>query len=335
MLHITNGDSTRLKDTDLGGEIIAWRDFLHDGPLPADLDLEAMSRVRAEFIHTMIPGLDLKRLYHDFQTRDRMLMRFAVHERVLLWFEADLYDQLQILQILNWFSSQQHHNVQIQMICIGEFPGIEPFWGLGQLNPQQLKSLYGSEKTMTRSMLRLASDVWRAFCSLDPLDIQLILRNDLSAFPYMAQALRRHLQQFPALGSGLSLTERLLLEELVQAPLRIDRLFMATQCREKRPFLGDSGFLDLYLRPLAAAEHPLVEMADGDDFPEPQRFPYAREDWQRVVKITDAGRGVLAAEADHIELNGIDRWRGGVHLRGRHVPWRWDENGQCLVTVPP
>jgi hypothetical protein len=53
MLHITNGDATRLAEAGVDGEIIVWRDFLHDGPVPAGLDLEAMSLVRAEFIHAL------------------------------------------------------------------------------------------------------------------------------------------------------------------------------------------------------------------------------------------------------------------------------------------
>ena len=333
MLHVTNGDATRLAECGFGGKIIVWRDILHDGPVPANLNLDAMSQARAEFLHELIPGLSFEKLVSDFRARDQALMSYADHERVLLWFEADLYDQLQILQILDWFADHRLGDVQIQMICIGEFPGVEPFWGLGQLEPEQLKSLLGGEQTLTKSTLQLAAEVWRAYCSPDPFDIERILRKDLSALPYLAQALERHLQQFPALGSGLALTERLILEWLLKSPSRIDTLFMATQSRESRPFLGDSGFLDLYLRPLIVAEHPLVEMAEGDDLPQPQRFPYDREDWQKMVKITDVGREVLATGSDHIELNGIDRWRGGVHLYGRQIPWRWDENGQCLVNT--
>jgi hypothetical protein len=33
---------------------------------------------------------------------------------------------------------------------------------------------------------------------------------------------------------------------------------------------------------------------------------------------------VLAGEADHVRLNGIDRWLGGVHLEGDEAAWRWD-----------
>jgi hypothetical protein len=43
------------------------------------------------------------------------------------------------------------------------------------------------------------------------------------------------------------------------------------------------------------------------------------------IEMTDTGRTVLAGNADHITLNGIDRWIDGVHLSGHQVPWRWDE----------
>ena len=42
------------------------------------------------------------------------------------------------------------------------------------------------------------------------------------------------------------------------------------------------------------------------------------------VRITEAGRNVIDGLADHVELNGIDRWLGGVHLKGDYAAWRWD-----------
>ena len=42
---------------------------------------------------------------------------------------------------------------------------------------------------------------------------------------------------------------------------------------------------------------------------------------------------VLAGDADHVRLNGIDRWIGGVHLRGRYPRWRWDD-GTETIAVP-
>jgi hypothetical protein len=45
-------------------------------------------------------------------------------------------------------------------------------------------------------------------------------------------------------------------------------------------------------------------------------------------------RRVLAGQADQIALNGIDRWIGGVHLQGHHVPWRWDDGTEAIVELP-
>jgi hypothetical protein len=49
------------------------------------------------------------------------------------------------------------------------------------------------------------------------------------------------------------------------------------------------------------------------------------------VSLTDDGRRVLAGRADRIDLIGIDRWIGGVHLTdGR---WRFDEGRKVIVSA--
>ena len=49
-----------------------------------------------------------------------------------------------------------------------------------------------------------------------------------------------------------------------------------------------------------------------------------------TVAITELGREVLAGRADRVAMAGIDRWLGGVHLRG-HVVWRWDDERQAMA----
>jgi hypothetical protein len=49
------------------------------------------------------------------------------------------------------------------------------------------------------------------------------------------------------------------------------------------------------------------------------------------VRLTETGARVLAGRDDHVRLNGIDRWIGGVHLHGRQVPWRWDDGTESLT----
>ena len=49
------------------------------------------------------------------------------------------------------------------------------------------------------------------------------------------------------------------------------------------------------------------------------------------LRLTEAGREVLAGRRDHVALNGVDRWIGGVHLTGTDVPWRWDEGTESIT----
>lgn len=48
-LHLTNGDAAAamLARSGLPGDIVSWRDALHDGPVPPDDDAVAFHRERA------------------------------------------------------------------------------------------------------------------------------------------------------------------------------------------------------------------------------------------------------------------------------------------------
>src|SRR5438067_1253428 len=108
MLHVTNGDSVvhSFRDGGLPGTYLPWRDVLHDGAVPQCDTLEQMSDVRAKEINKLGGYGDYDSLRAEFASRDTTLAGFRDHEEVVLWFEHDLYDQLQLLQILDWFSHQ-------------------------------------------------------------------------------------------------------------------------------------------------------------------------------------------------------------------------------------
>src|SRR5438067_6848368 len=101
LLHVTNGESAgnTLRQTSLGGAVLPWQDVLHEGPVPAGPRSELL-RLRAEFLSAC--GWGSKRaLLASLERRDRQLvegLRDGVE--VVLWFEHDLYDQLQLLDTL-------------------------------------------------------------------------------------------------------------------------------------------------------------------------------------------------------------------------------------------
>src|SRR2546423_12861085 len=92
-LIITNGDSAAnlLAAAGRTGRILPWRDVLHEGPILPVLDACTMARVDYLSDRFRIERADVAA---DFGARDAILKAHAGFDRVELWFEHDLYDQL-------------------------------------------------------------------------------------------------------------------------------------------------------------------------------------------------------------------------------------------------
>jgi Domain of unknown function (DUF1835) len=315
-LHVTNGDMTehRLAATGLAPRILVWRDVLHEGPVP-DVADEELRETRARFLGDAGP-VPVQRLRRLFDERDAELAAAREGEYVL-WFEADLYDQLQVAQILDRLAGLDVAPEQITLISIGEHLGIAHFGGLGELDAAQLAALPDRAAVpLTADALELARKAWGALRAPDPRGLAAIVAARSPVLRFLPEAFDRLSREYPSTRDGLSLTERRLLAAVADGAARAGEAFVRAAAREARPFLGDTWAFERLER-LARASTPLLEAA-------------APVDRHTAVAITEAGRSVLAGEADHVALNGIDRWLGGVHLQGRDVP-RFDEATEVVV----
>jgi hypothetical protein len=305
------------------GDFSIWADVLHEGPVPGGLSDEEFRQVRSRFHAGQGQGFNFERAYEMGKQWDDKLASFAAYDEVILWFEHDLFDQLILIHLLDFYSRRSMGATKLSLICIGEFPGVERFIGLGQLTGDQLTSLLGMRKQVTEEHLRLGRLAWSAFTSSDPTAIEKVIQSDTSALPFLSGALHRFLQEYPSAHNGLPRTERQIMTLLADGPKNPGELFRATYPLEERVFMGDTTFW-ARVKGLAAGRHPLVDCNVAD-----------REGgWPSVeVRITETGRSVLEGRADWIRLNGIDRWLGAVHLQGAEAKWRWDEEADKLVNL--
>jgi hypothetical protein len=247
----------------------------------------------------------------QFAERERLLESHASGGgRFVLWYEADLFDQLLLLQVLDALGRLGVEPARATLVSVGEYRGIAHFAGLGQLTAQQLGPLAGEGTPMTVEAMELAAAAWAAFRAPDPAGLAGITRARSPELRFLGEAFERVLQDYPSRIDGLSLTQRRILLAAAD-PAPAGRIFRSISQQERRPFLGDGAFFAI-LGELAGCEVPLVTA--GDD-----------------VRLTDAGREVLAGRADHARLSGIDRWIGGVRLTGRAPAWRYDERLETLA----
>lgn len=321
VLHLTNGDSAAngMKAGGIEGEIIPWRDVLHEGPVPAGQSLRELSRTRAQWLSREGLG-NPEELQKEFEERDDFLLRYTDFDEVVLWFEWDLYDQLQLIQILDFLSQDSEGdraetNTRLTHVSFSGY--------LGNVEPENFAELYEQRRDVTHEMLETAKRAWCAFRDADPRTLEQVAREGCAPLEFLELSLWRHLEELPSTRNGLSRSESQVLEAVSQGPLTFHELFRQVANREERIFCGDS-MMALYIERMSLANDPLITYTSGEKIDAPRTEDDSRAFRNAEMGLTSAGRSVLACESDWIRAGGSDRWLGGVHLDGPNAGYRWN-----------
>jgi uncharacterized protein DUF1835 len=318
-LIITNGDSAAdlLAAAGKAGRILPWRDVLHEGPILADLS--ACTRARVAYLAGRFL-LDKADVAAEFAARDAILAAHAEFDRIELWFEHDLFDQLQLLQILSFFAEAGRQE-GIILVQADDF--------LGRQRADTVLRFAGKARPVGSDDLRLAEEAWRAVAAPTPEAVVEWLANGNDRLPYLRPALRRFLEELPAPGTGLGRTQATALTELAETSCTAVDLFRAVLATEEAAFMGDLSFFGL-VEDLAFEPVRLIDGLPPPVEEDIERFQKA------VLELSMAGDDVLNGEADHIALNGIQRWWGGTFLDASELDpavWRYDRERRRLL--PP
>jgi len=326
VLHVTNGESAAntLRRTALGGAVLPWQDVLHAGPVPA-VPRPELRRRRAAFLSECGWG-GRREILSSLEGRDEQLHRaFDGRVPVVLWFEHDLYDQLQLVDVL---ALAREDGATPSAIVVESFPGKPGFRGLGELTAEELETLWPGRGYVGEAALETAAGVWDAFRESEPDTLAGWVTRGTPALPLLGPALGRLLEELPAPGDGLSTTERTALRAVAEGASTPVATFLAAQELESAPFLGDAWFFRV-LAELGRGPARLVETG-GADLPAPPPLGDGRLFAGAPIGLTAAGERVLAGTDDRVELLGVDRWVGGTHLVAGRV-WRWDAARRRLV----
>ncbi len=322
-LNITNGDSAAGTLTEAGveGKIISWRDVLHEGPVDSSLSLEELSKQRARFISDR-KWDNFAHVSGDFAERDRMIQRLDYFDEIVLWFEDDLYDQLQLIQLLDFLSRGAARKKTVSLIQVDGY--IPP------LSAPQLKALDEKRSRVTPEQFDVAQRAWKAFGSDDPSAISRFLDEKTSALPYLAAALARHLEEFPAVDNGLSRSEREALIAIDQGHATPVAAFLEVAKKQESVFLGDIVFYSYLERLSGNKKTALVTWKDGSAVVAPTSKT-SRDFVNGALKLTTLGYKVLGGDIDWQNVNNQTRWLGGVEIRPGGSGWRWDPEERKLV----
>jgi len=314
MFHITNGEHANemLMAARIEGDFLAWDDVLHEGPVPAGLSLHELSLIRSRFISFCGWATEFEAQTH-FQTRDARFLDAARNRSVVIWNSHELFDQLHLLQLLSWYSSQP-------ALTPPRIVFIEALLGASEQTPAQLAKLLAAAGPATPAQLQQADQLWQLFTAPNPRALASVSEADCAEFPFMYAGIQRLLQEYPD-SNGVSRTERAALQAVAAGADSPVAMFQAVRDAEAVPFMGDASFWQI-VNQLCSDDQPLLKTASGAPFELPDIFAPGESFRAQKLQLTEAGQQVLAGQGNWLEHHAIDRWIGGVHLNPESR-WLW------------
>lgn len=278
-LHITSGDSAggSLVKSGLPGKVFVWHDILYDGPRCPGWPDEDTLNARAVFLEeTTAGGLDRRRILETLHNQYRKLMQAAVDKHIVLWFDACLFDQSMLAHILTCLLD--HGARGVELLCVDAFPGIEPFHGLGQMQPAHMASVYDNRQPVTDAQFRFAVRVDEALATQDTGVLTELSQATNAPLPWIPAALTRWLQERPDPVTGLGRLEDLALRAIRSGCETPSKIFKSVAAADTPPQYWGDITLWAKINALAEREPPLVRIEGPMD-----RLPQ----WECEVSIND------------------------------------------------
>ncbi|WP_203075046.1 (2Fe-2S)-binding protein [Falsiroseomonas ponticola] len=268
---------------------------MNDEPLMAYLGLRARVIALHAKVDLQEARLRLGREYMALNALDRF-------DRVLLWFEHDLWDQAALIRVLSLLAGRRGLEGRLFLMPAD---GRRPFMALSDA---ELAALV--PQPLTLPQLEAGAEAWAAFADPDPEALDRLWRR-ATPLPHLAHAMRRHLQDLPWRADRLALTERQVLRAVADGATTLADVMRAQHAADATFPQTDLMLLDLRQR-----------LSTG-----PLRLLMPGEAWA----LADRGRAVLAGEEKH---RPPPRFQGGVAVRP-DPPWQWDPRATGVHRASP
>ena len=277
-LHITNGDSftQRLKKLKFKGDIITWREMLCEGKTETSVGSEAFWKTRFEFLHK---NYNVSKSWFVEKTLKeyRSLCNHKQQDEIILWFEYDLFCQINMLAVISWLKTHRRH-VQISLICTGYEDESNHLYGLNELSDDQIQEQFKSRVTLSQNDIEYADYVWQLYCSDNPIRLENLSDFDMYQFTYLEDALKTHLRRFPAIKNGLNEIENRVLQMALESKAPSKKALMGALLQDQGWYgFGDTQYERILknLRPLFHSFNPVRLSKKGKEILENKDNYYA------------------------------------------------------------
>tara|TARA_R110000796_G_scaffold88850_4_gene191911 strand:- start:69967 stop:70899 length:933 start_codon:yes stop_codon:yes gene_type:complete len=216
LLHITNGDSftEKLKELNLSGDIITWREMLCEGKTETNVGSESFWKTRFEFLnknYKVSKSIFIEKTLKEYRT----LCNHKKQDQIVLWFEYDLFCQINLLAVISWLKTHRKY-AEISLVCSGKEDESDKLYGLSELSNEQLIKLFENKIVLTQDDIEYADYVWQLYCSDNPIRLENLSDFKNYQFNYLENSIQAHLHRFPSIKNGLNEMETNILKLAIE-----------------------------------------------------------------------------------------------------------------------
>lgn len=278
-LHILNGDSTlsAFQTQSIPGEVMVWREVLAEGKSVVEIGNEAFWKMRKAFFHSFFNTPDTKyqeRVIQEFEK----LKALKQYDEVILWFEYDLFCQINMMAILSWLAEQNLDQLKIALICLGKHPNYDRLVGLGEIDPKYYPTLFQNRYTLDKEDLQFAQKFWVTYCTDAPGKLLTLTANQTKQFPYLHKAVEAHLTRFPSTRNGLNQIEQQIVD-LFHSGVQEDRQIVGQLLRRENLYgFGDLQYF-VYLKNLKSILNKNTAIKDFETTAQHEYYYGGSKNW--------------------------------------------------------
>ncbi len=203
-LHITNGDITTniLKQSNIEGEIITWREMLCEGKTITDVGSEEFWKTRFDYLKKSYKLT--KKNFIDYTLKEyRNLCQQKQQDEIVLWFDNDLFCQINLLALISWLKRFRSDR-KITLIQAENKKQKQ----INDLSKEELQNIFNAREELSKDDIEYGDYIWQLYCSDTPLRLETAHRfNQNSPLQNIEKAIRAHLLRFPSIQNGLNYIE--------------------------------------------------------------------------------------------------------------------------------
>ena len=278
ILHITNGDSftDRLKNLPIKGDIITWREMLCEGPTLNNVGSETFWKTRFDFLSKNYKVTKAKFIDRTLKEY-RSLCNHKQEDKIVLWFEYDLFCQINMLAVVSWLKMHRRY-AEISIVCSGKIDGETKLYSLTELTDEQLLAHYEERIFLRQDDIEYADYIWQLYCSDNPIRLENLTDFSKYRFPYLEQAIDLHLKRFPSIKNGLNAVENNLLQVAsTKKPKTKDELLRELLIANNNYGFGDIQYQKIItsLKPLFGSFNPVKLTKKGKEILDQQTSYYS------------------------------------------------------------